>query len=331
MTFWITLCISSFLSSFFLSWAIVKWLGKQLIDIPNDRSSHQQPTPRGGGLAISLTFVLISTYLFIQGSPLVPSIFIIMLVTSMAALGALDDFISLNIQPRLFFQALLATIGIYLCMHNLDAPLPILIITGCLLVLALMWFTNLYNFMDGINGIASIQAIATCFSMSIILILNGSDTWMIAQLTIIGFSCAGFLYWNFPTAKIFMGDSGSLFLGFTFGLISIKTSSSFETAATWLILMAVFISDASFTLFTRLLSGQKFYLPHRSHAYQKIAQKLNSHTQTTLLILAFNLLWLFPLAFLTNIKLLNPIWALTFAYCPLIICSITMKAGRQIN
>ncbi len=303
----------------------------ELTDIPNERSSHQLPTPRGGGLAISTAFTLTSTLLLILDNQLALPASLILLVTFMAVLGALDDFKNLSVRSRLFVQALLAIIGTYICLVKINEPTLHLIIAGCLVAFALMWITNLYNFMDGINGIAAIQAITTCFSMSFILITSNSDVRIIAHLMILGFSCLGFLYWNFPKAKIFMGDSGSLFLGFTLGLIAIETTNTLETGVSWLILLAVFISDASYTLCTRLFSGQKYYLPHRSHTYQKIAQKLGSHTQTTLLVFAVNLFWLLPLALAANSKLLDPMWALVIAYCPLIFCSIWIKAGKQIS
>ena len=326
----IIIAIFSFLLSFFLSWIIIKRLGGRLLDIPNDRSSHSRPTPRGGGIAITITATLISVYLSIFASPYdAPlSIYIILLV-AMATLGAFDDFMNLSVPLRLAAQFVIVLAGIYFCFKNSNLPFPILLALSLFATLGTLWLTNLYNFMDGINGIATMQAIFICGSMAFLLHYFKIDKGTINLLLIVGFASAGFLFWNFPSAKIFMGDSGSLFLGFAFGLIAVKTSiNSMEIAIAWLIIMAVFITDATYTLFTRFLTGQKFYLPHRSHSYQKIAIKIG-HTKTTLLILMINVAWLFPLALLSAFNQINPLIALILAYLPLIVIAAKLGAGRN--
>jgi Fuc2NAc and GlcNAc transferase len=325
----IIIAIFSFVLSFFLSWILIKQLGGRLLDIPNDRSSHSLPTPRGGGIAITITATLASVYLSIFASPYAPlSIYIILLV-AMATLGAFDDFMSLSVPLRLAAQLIFSLAGTYFCFKSANFPLPILLALSLFATFGILWLTNLYNFMDGINGIATMQAIFICGSMAIILHYFKIDKGMINLLLILGFASAGFLFWNFPSAKIFMGDSGSLFLGFAFGLIAVKTSvNSIEIAIAWLIIMAVFITDATYTLFVRFLTGQKFYLPHRSHSYQKIAIKIG-HTKTTLLILMVNMVWLFPLALLSAFNQINPLIALTLAYLPLIVIAAKLGAGRN--
>lgn len=298
------------------------------MDIPSERSSHSTPTPRGGGIAIVLAtvFTLLIWSSYTPLSP--PSLALLILPVLMGMLGVLDDFINLGIRLRLGIQFLLSSAGAFLCMQEQGQGHEIFLLVP-MGVLALMWSSNLYNFMDGINGIAAGQAICVCLTMGTILYLSNSSTAAII-LIVIGFSCAGFLYWNFPTAKIFMGDSGSLFLGFIFGLLALKTSvDSLTIAVSWLIAMAVFIVDASYTLGIRLLTKQKFYLPHRSHSYQKLALKLNSHAQATLLICTINLGWLFPFALAVGSNTLNPFLGLMLAYTPLIMIATTLRAGQN--
>lgn len=331
MTCWILLYLSTLIVSFCLARVIIHKLGQQLLDIPNSRSSHQKPIPRGGGIAITVATLLSVVCLWLYAPTQAPAFFLVALPIIMAVLGAADDFLSLNIKPRLFVQFVLALGGAYFCLYTLDLGLPGMVFIGALTLIGLMWATNLYNFMDGINGIAALQAISTCFTMGIILYWCDVNAGIAQLLAIIAFANAGFIYWNFPKAKIFMGDTGSLFLGFTFGLVALETSlNSLEIAAAWLISMAIFISDATYTLCIRLLSGQQFYLPHRSHCYQKLAITLGSHTKTTLLVLGVNMVWLFPLALLTALSLLHPLLSLILAYSPLIIIAVKLRAGRQI-
>lgn len=327
MNNWIALCLLSFALSFFLSRIIIQLLGKRLIDIPSDRSSHNLPTPRGGGIAIATAIILISAGAGVYGSalPWAPLI----LFTLIAILGALDDFMSLSVRVRLLIQFFLSLIAVMICVHELNNLDVGMIALSGLCVIALVWQCNLYNFMDGINGIATIQAICVCLMMGIILHQTNNNPAIVKLLVITGMACAGFLYWNFPNARIFMGDTGSLFLGFIFGFAAIKTSiGSIDIAAAWLISMAVFIVDATYTLSIRLLTGQKFYLPHRSHSYQKLALKLNSHTKATFFVCLVNIGWHFPIALLMMRGILNPFVALILAYTPLMIIAIKLKAGR---
>lgn len=298
------------------------------MDIPGERSSHSQPTPRGGGIAIAVATVLASIGWGLYDTSVAPPFALLLLAALMAVLGAFDDFMNLGIRPRLVIQFMLALAGVFVCMRGLDYQAWNLMLLAGLAVFALMWLCNLYNFMDGINGIAACQAISVCLIMGIVLHQTNADAGLIKLLAIIGCACAGFLYWNFPTARIFMGDTGSLFLGFIFGLVAIKTGvESIEIAAAWLIAMAIFIVDASYTLVIRLLTGQKFYLPHRSHSYQKFAVKFNSHTKTTLLICVINIAWLFPLTLLMIHDFLHPFIALGLAYGPLILIAARLRAG----
>lgn len=203
-------------------------------------------------------------------------------------------------------------------------------VLGLIAIIGLIWMTNLYNFMDGINGIATLEAIFVCCGMSFIFFLEDSNDQIIILMIILASACCGFLYWNFPTAKLFMGDVGSLFLGITFGLLVLFTSrKNIDTAATWAIMLGVFIVDASYTLGTRLITGQKFYLPHKSHTYQKLALHFRSHTKASLSLTIINLFWLLPLAISTVATKLNPLAIVVIAYIPLIYLAHKIKAGTN--
>jgi Fuc2NAc and GlcNAc transferase len=140
---------------------------------------------------------------------------------------------------------------------------------------------NLYNFMDGIDGIASVEAICACLGASVLYWLSGLDALIWGPL-LLAASVAGFLYWNFPPARIFMGDAGSGFLGIVLGGLSLQAAWVSEPMLwAWLILLGVFIVDATFTLFRRLLRGEKVYEAHRSHAYQFASRRFGKHLPVT--------------------------------------------------
>ena len=167
-----------------------------------------------------------------------------------------------------------------------------------LAVFALVWLLNLYNFMDGIDGIAATQLIAVNL-VSLVIVINTD-----AVLTLLSASFAaaagGFLLWNWAPAKIFMGDVGSSFIGFTLGVMALLSLfHGTMTIWTWLLLLGVFIVDATRTLFVRVTSGQRWHEGHASHAYQNAARRYNSHAKVTITVLLINLFWLGPLAWLS--------------------------------
>ena len=183
--------------------------------------------------------------------------------------------------------------------------------------------------MDGIDGVAGIEAITTLGGASLILYLQGQNDW----LALFGFlsSCvAGFLVWNWPPAKVFMGDACSGFLGFTLGLFAIVTSLDDSINIwVWLILFGVFVVDATITLIRRVARGEKWYEAHRSHTYQILSRRYSSHGKVTLGVLITNIFWLLPLGFLAAVY---PVWALAIccvALTPLLILALSVGAGKR--
>lgn len=191
----------------------------------------------------------------------------------------------------------------------------------------LVWLLNLYNFMDGIDGIASVEAICVCLGACLLYWIAGNVELIWAPL-LLAAAVAGFLFGISP-AKIFMGDAGSGFLGIVLGALSIQAAwASPDMLWCWLILLGVFIVDATFTLFRRLLRGDKVYEAHRSHAYQYASRRFGSHLKVTSVVALINLLWLLPIALCVVRFGLDSSLGLILAYAPLVALAIRFRAGE---
>ena len=329
------LCIVFFiLSLLFTGYMRHYALKKNIIDNPNERSSHSIPTPRGGGVAVvgsyllALTVLIYSQQLTVHiGLTLIAAGFVI------ALLGFLDDHGHINSMLRLAIHFLVA-IGVVISLGGFSEVtafngLQLGFIANIIAVLFLVWLLNLYNFMDGINGIASIEAITVTVSMAMLYLLL--NVGLNHQILLLLAACVlGFLLWNFPKAKIFMGDACSGFLGLILGifaLIALKVDIALFCA--WLICLGVFIVDATFTLIRRVVTGNKMYDAHRSHTYQILSRHFNSHTPVTLAVAAINIFWLLPIAyFVATQNYAYPELGILIAYLPLIILAIKFKAGH---
>ena len=220
---------------------------------------------------------------------------------ALALTGLLDDHFRLPVRVRLLIH--FAAAGWALWQLDGMGPLNLGWIVwdwgwlGQLVALVgLVWMINLYNFMDGIDGIAGVEAI--CVSGSGALLMSWKDLPTLASLAmVLAAASAGFLIWNWPPARIFMGDAGSGFLGFVFGVLAISSAKERSWLLwPWLILLSVFIVDSMLTLARRLIAGARWYEAHRSHAYQHGARRHRSHLKVTLAVAAINVVWLFPLA-----------------------------------
>jgi Fuc2NAc and GlcNAc transferase len=300
-----------FTACFLLSLMLTAWLKNRAIanaqyDMPNARSSHTIPTPRGGGLAIVIVFLLGCVGLFsvhLLSQPLMLAL--VAGGLAVALVGYCDDQKSLSARIR-FLVHLCVAVGVLYALHGF----PYLDFGGmkiyapyvgiALALIAIIWSINLYNFMDGIDGFAGseglfLSAIAGGFFVFI------GDKNMAYLCAILSASIAGFLYWNWSPAKIFLGDVGSGFLGFVFIVIAIAACNKHEGSLLfWLILFSAFLLDATFTLLYRLAKKQAWYLAHRKHAYQKCVDSGWSHQKATLILLLINVAWLLPAALLQN-------------------------------
>jgi Fuc2NAc and GlcNAc transferase len=161
-------------------------------------------------------------------------------------------------------------------------------------ILAITWLTNLYNFMDGSDGLAATQAVCTGIIITVLLFMlnQTGNAFISASLTA---SALGFLMWNWPPAKIFMGDVGSCLIGFIYAALALSSIlQSDSMLAIWFIVLSVFICDATLTLFKRIISREKWYRAHRQHAYQKLIQMGFLHKQVNYFVIIINLCMLFP-------------------------------------
>src|SRR5450830_1174262 len=324
-------CISLLLTSALRRYA----LSKSLIDVPNARSSHTVPTPRGGGVAIVLSFLLLVPLLSIFSLlPWASAWGLIGAGAGVAVLGFLDDHGHIAARWRLLGHFSAAVWALFWL-----GGIPPLTIMGVvfdmgwigvvLSLFYLVWMLNLYNFMDGIDGLASVEAIAVCLSASLIYVLMGFSSLAWAPL-LLSFTVAGFLYWNFPPAKIFMGDAGSGFLGVTLGILSLQAAwASPALLWVWVILMGVFVVDATFTLVRRLVRGDKVYEAHRSHAYQYASRQYRGHFPVTVAVSLINIFWLLPLSVAVSFQRVDPALGLIIAYIPLLFFAVKYKAGER--
>lgn len=325
-----------FLSAVFLTGGLRMYaIKKNVIDVPNSRSSHSVPTPRGGGVSIVICFLAGLVYLA-YNDVLSANLLILFFVAGalVALIGWLDDHGHVNARWRLLTHFSSAVLIVFV-----TGGLPTLSFFGfdinfgwlgfLLATFALVWLLNLYNFMDGIDGLAGSQAVIASAIVGCLLVFLLDKPAEASLHFLMAVSALGFLVWNFPPAKIFMGDAGSGFVGLMLGslmLISAQVDQALLWA--WLIMLGVFIVDATMTLFIRLLRGDKIYEAHRSHAYQFASRQYGNHKIVTIGVIGINLIWLTPLAYLATIGLLDGFLTLIIAYIPLVFLAFKYKSGE---
>ena len=308
---------------------------RKIVDIPNSRSSHTEDTPRGGGLAVVLVFSL--CLLFPSVNDQLPLSLLVALFSGVwvALVGFCDDHSHIPARWRLLVHFAAAVWALFW----LGGMPPVAAFGGVfylgwlghlLAVFYFVWLLNLYNFMDGIDGIAGIEAVTVCLGGALVytFVFPDGEGWVLPVL--LATSVAGFLFWNYPRAKIFMGDVGSGFIGFMLGILSIYAAClSFILFWCWLILLGVFVVDATVTLFRRILRGEKFYEPHRNHAYQYASRKHGAHWPVSTAVAIINILWLLPIALLVAVGQLGGVVGVVVGYGPLIWLAFRYKAGAR--
>lgn len=309
---------------------------RSLIDIPNARSSHRTPTPRGGGLGLAAAFLLAMLGLFY--SDRVPADLFIALSGSgllIAGIGYWDDHGHIPAQWRILVHLVAAVWAVTWLGGIGPVPfgslwLPLGWIGDVMAVFFLVWLLNLFNFMDGIDGIAASEAVFAASSAAGLLLLTTPDQApAVSWLALLAAAALGFLLWNWPPARIFMGDVGSGFLGMMLGLFALYTSTQARLNIwVWLILLGLFIVDATWTLLRRMSAGERWHEAHCSHAYQRLARAWQSHKKVTLAAWSVNLLWLLPLALLAATRPQIGVLCLVVAYMPLLLLAYLLGAGR---
>ena len=310
-----------------------------LMDVPNERSSHVGATPRGGGVAIVIAMLTMLPALALVGEVEWRTVLGLMTAGLIAAvIGYADDRAQVGLPVRLLAQFAAAT-----CILGFLGFAPVISLFGLsasfawiaavFTLLYLVWMLNLTNFMDGIDGLASAETI--CVSVGTVVCamavaVRGTENSVAAAVsiaTLLAAATAGFLYWNWSPAKIFMGDAGSGFVGISLGALAL-VAGTVDPVLLWssVILAGVFIVDATVTLFRRIARREKFYNAHRSHAYQHAALRWG-HKRVSTAVILINVFWLLPWAVSAAQGSLYGAVACVLAYTPLIAAAIRFRAG----
>ena len=307
-----------------------------LMDVPNDRSSHTAATPRGGGVAI---VVMVSTGLaalaWFGQTDVVATTAIVASTLVVAAVGFVDDRQGLSAGVRFLFQTIAVAPAVYLLgslpeleIGNLHLELGI--VGPFICTVGVLWFLNLFNFMDGIDGIAGCQAVFMTIATTLIGWYGGLASEVLAIPLTIAAASAGFLYWNWAPAKIFMGDVGSGYLGALLALMGLYfINSGYISVWVSVILGSLFICDATVTLAVRAFRGERWYAAHRTHVYQHLAKRWGSHSRAASLYLSVNVLVVLPLAWwATYSPRLAPVIAFAL-FAALAVAAAALGAGKS--
>lgn len=311
-------------------------LRTNLLDHPNARSSHVRATPRGGGLSIVIVSLLGTVALWSLGW--IGAHLCIALVVGgglIAGVGFIDDRQGVPVRVRLLVHLIAALLAVLLLggFTRVEMGQSLLHpgIGGTIfMTLGVIWSTNLFNFMDGIDGLAGTQAITMLAGMGVVALVSGAPGESFAPIWLISAATFGFLVWNWPPASIFMGDVGSGFLGYVIAVIALVDGRENLASLTgWLILGTPFILDATITLFRRVARGERASEAHRSHAYQWLSRRWKSHRPVTVALLVLNALCLLPVALLANRQVEWSGWILLTAWAALASLLWWIGAGRR--
>jgi len=312
--------------SFLLTYLIRHFaLRNKIVSIPNERSLHVNPTPVGGGLAIVITWYTGITILFFNGLIEHTLYFALLSGGILAIISFVDDIISIKPLVRLCFHFITAIIAFIflqglrpLIIPGVDFNYNFLIYP--LAIIGIVWFINLFNFMDGVDGFAALEATTICL---VIYLLSGN----IINLLLIA-CISGFLFWNLPKAKIFMGDVGSTQLGFVLIVLGIYFHNTFQfSILNWIMLSSPFWFDATLTLYRRWRKGENLSQAHRKHAYQRIVQFGFSHIKVNLWLLFINSFVVVMILIYREIKFLQaPLFVLTLLFFYI----ITKQVDRRV-
>ncbi|GAB5412772.1 MAG: glycosyltransferase family 4 protein [Congregibacter sp.] len=301
------LLVSVVLTRFYLS--VAKRL--QLLDTPNARSAHSQATPSSGGIPIVAACLMVLVGANASGSTATPPNVLALLLLGSAvlcALGAWDDFKPLPVGIRMLVFLLVSLAAVL----GFDPLLPGLgVFTLGLQVLAFAWLLNLYNFMDGIDGIAASQTVLVAGGLFAIGLLHGASLAFLVTAIVSAAAFAGFLLFNWSPARLFMGDSGSLCAGFLIGVLGMwGVQEGTVPAASWTLLMSPFLLDTGVTLLRRARHRERLTDGHSKHYYQRFMRYFSSHAAVVKSLILMQFFWLFPLSVLESFAL-APAWTFT--------------------
>lgn len=311
-------------------------LARGVVDEPNERSSHAVTTPRGGGIAIVVTSIAgWAAVTVLQYLPLRSFIALAGGGAAVALVGWLDDRRGLSARVRL-------TVHVAAALWALGwlGGLPAFqagghsVALGCggyvLGVLGVVWTLNLFNFMDGIDGIAALEAVFIGLGGALLATATGAGGGVAAAALVTAAAACGFLFWNWPPARIFMGDVGSGYLGYVIAVLALMAGHDHPPSLlAWLLLGGLFFVDATVTLIRRVARGEGPSVAHRSHAYQWLSRRWRSHLRVSLTFLLINVLWLLPLAYIATEQPNISIFALLGGVVPVVLLVLWAGAGRD--
>ena len=272
--------------------AAVLWclLRLAVVDTPNDRSSHARPTPRGGGLGFVAIVLIDLTALWLAGSMVVTPA-VIVGATAIAAISFVDDLRGTPLAARFSVQAA----AVFLALATRPSNAPILAgflppaVDQVVVAFAWLWFINLFNFMDGIDGIAAGEAAVIAFGLVTLSMVYPQLNLPSSEMMVVGAAVLGFLLFNWPPARMFMGDVGSTGLGFVLGWLLLITAAKGALAAAVLVPL-YFVADATATLATRAWQRKPLTQAHRDHAYQHAVDTGMSHASVSLSVVGLGML-----------------------------------------
>lgn len=288
-----------------------------LLDQPGKRRSHTQPTPRGGGIGIVAATLLagVAAWCLLDRSlPWTQPAALAAAVLAVALIGWRDDHKPLPVMPRLLVHAGAALLVGLAALAPWAARDPTLWWILLPLVPVLIGFINAHNFMDGIDGILGQQGLFVMLGLGALAAWHG-DAGIAALAFATAAGCLGFLAFNWPPAKIFMGDVGSGALGLTIGALAALVVQR-NPAMLWAcaILPSAFLVDSGLTLARRILAGQRWYAPHRQHLYHWLVRVNWSHARTDVAYMIWNLAVVAPLAWLAACQPAQGGWYFVIAY-----------------
>jgi len=264
-----------FLASFILTYGIKRYaIYKDILDHPNERSSHDMPTPKAGGLAIIISFFAGFFYLYFSNEIEEKFLFAFLCSIPLIVISFLDDLHTLSAKLRFSVQVLTVSTALYFIGSES-------LFLNILFALGMLWLINLYNFLDGIDGYAVSEVVFISFA-SYLIFQN-------ELLLLLGISALGFLPFNWQKASIFMGDVGSTFLGFSLGVMVVYYAKTVSDIVIWVALLAIFWVDATWTLYRRFKSGQKLTKAHKMHFFQRATQFGLTHQSITLYAMFINI------------------------------------------
>ncbi|MDN5130874.1 MraY family glycosyltransferase [Aliarcobacter butzleri] len=293
---YLILLLFSFLLTYFIKNYMIK---KSLVASVNERSSHTVPTPHGGGIAIAITWFIGLFYLYFIGQIENNLFYALLFGAVISIVSFFDDIYELSPKLRLIIQAIVAIGGLYFLGGFETLTFGIFdiqnfIFTNIFAFFMIIWFINLYNFLDGINGYAGSEALFLAVAG---FILFGGNHFLVLAVAVLGF-----LYWNWNKAKIFMGDVGSTLLGYNVAIFTIYYANQEPTNFwIWIILFSVYWFDATLTLIRRKLNKERLSLAHKKHAYQRLTQARWSHYKVTNYSIVLNILLFTIVYFISNI------------------------------